>query len=218
MISCFLELLIFFFPLINVLSLHNPKYNGCNYLLLKCATNVKAWGVRAPYKLATLLRTNQYNSSHFHVAVSNCDRSLLVLFFSLIACDILQQEWCSCSDAAQREFPHRAVGYEGQAQQFSKEAHGHDLLWVFPVPVLAADNLLPSFALTVMNQGPHFGSEFDAWIRESRSVITTNNKNEAYWIFKIISNSGRLRTSRFWVCFFYFHIKEVPKNMGLKPF
>lgn len=90
----------FFFPLINVLSLHNPKYNGCNYLLLKCAMNVKAWGVRAPYKLATLLRTNQYNSSHFHVAVSNCDRSLLVLFFLsyclwYIATGVVFLQWCS---------------------------------------------------------------------------------------------------------------------------
>lgn len=154
MISCFLELLIFFFPLINVLSLHNPNYNGCNYFVLKCAMNVKTRGVRAPYKLATLLRTNQYNSSHFHVPVSNCDRSLLFLFcfsLSLIACDILQQEGCSCSDAAQQEFPHREMGYEGQAQQFSKEAPGCDLLWVFPAPVLSADNSLPSFALTVMN-------------------------------------------------------------------
>lgn len=81
MLSWTFDFFFSFFPLINVSSLHNPKYNGCNYLVLKCAMNVKARGVRAPYKLATLLRTNQYNSSHFHVPVSNCDRSFLFPFF-----------------------------------------------------------------------------------------------------------------------------------------
>lgn len=94
MLSWTFDFFFSFFPLINVSSLHNPKYNGCNYLVLKCAMNVKAWGVRAPYKLATLLRTNQYNSSHFHVPVSNCDRSFLFPFFFFPLCVLLPVIYC----------------------------------------------------------------------------------------------------------------------------
>lgn len=56
---------------------------------------------------------------------------------SLLACDILQWERCSCSDAAQQEFPHREMGHK--AQHFSKEAPGYDLLG-FPALVLSAGN------------------------------------------------------------------------------
>lgn len=185
-----------FFPLINVLSLHNPKYNGCNYLVLKCAMNVKAWGVRAPYKLATLLRTNQYNSSHFHVPVSNCDGSFLFPFFFFfcassclwyIAMGEVFLQWCSTP----------GISSQGNGVQRTNSAlfQGSSWLW-FAGSVISWQ--LITFLCSCCNElGGPFGSEFGAWIREFRSVVTTDNKNEAYWIFLIISNSGRPHASDF---------------------
>lgn len=172
MISCFLELLIFFFssspPLINVLSLHNPKYNGCNFLVLKCAMNVKAWGGRAPYKLATLLRTNQYNSSHFHGPVSNCDRSLLFLFLYFffvfvsyclwyIAIGEVSLQWCSTT----------GISSQGNGAQRTSSAFFQGSFWLWFAVSICCEyfqhlcyQLIISYLLflcLLWIKGPHLG-------------------------------------------------------------
>lgn len=181
--------------------------------------NVKALVVRALHKLVMLLRTNQCNFSHFHVAVSHCDISNLFWCFVFSYWLWYITIWSVLLDVMY----HNRHSHIGNGIKITPSAvlKSSSLLW-FAISI--SNSCVMSWKLVIFTflwlwwiRGPLVSVGLNSMPDADQVCYSCRYKNWNLLDDLIISNSGRSHTWPDLGFVFPFHMKSQT-FFRLKPF